>query len=219
MSNRKPHKFSLSSKDQSLCLFRNLLGKACLFRRQVLPLRHLLFLQCSSWRKYIGHRYSVVHDSRYSRAISELQVIDWENCAVQFRQGFIDCFVSVGFCLCCFHVLPAIVRYVSGPNNWRVWNYRSLNLEGVKSMRMWMVDPKIMCRNHLLEEHAEIHLFVWNIDRQHSVKGYLDKGLLETHNLYARHAELAQELKRRGYHHNSELECKMETSREGWFNR
>jgi hypothetical protein len=82
-----------------------------------------------------------------------------------------------------------------------------------------MVDPKIMCRNHLLEEHAEIHLFVWNIDRQHSVKGYLDKGLLETHNLYARHAELAQELKRRGYHHNSELECKMETSREGWFNR
>jgi hypothetical protein len=29
---------------------------------------------------------------------------------------------------------------------------------------MWMVDPRIMCRNHLLGEHAEIHMFVWNID-------------------------------------------------------
>ena len=50
-------------------------------------------------------------------------------------------------------------------------------------MRMWMVDPKIMYRNHLLGEHAEMHLFVWNIDRQHSVRGYIAKGLLETHNL------------------------------------
>ena len=75
-------------------------------------------------------------------------------------------------------------------------------------MRMWMVDPKIMCRNHLLGEHAEIHMFVWNIDRKRSVKGYLDKGLLETHNLYTRHAELAQELRRRGYKHNSELDAK-----------
>lgn len=72
-------------------------------------------------------------------------------------------------------------------------------------MRMWMVNPKIMCKNHLLGEHSEIHLFVWNIDAGHSVKGYLDNGLLEIHNLYYRHEELAQELKRRGYKHNSEL--------------
>jgi hypothetical protein len=78
----------------------------------------------------------------------------------------------------------------------------------VKVMRMWMVDPKIMCRNHLLGEHAEIHLFVWNIDRNRSVKGYLDKGLLETHNLYNRHEELAHELRRRGFKHNSELDVK-----------
>ncbi len=75
-------------------------------------------------------------------------------------------------------------------------------------MRMWMVDPKIMCRHHLLGEHAEIHMLVWNIDRKRSVKGYLDKGLLETHNLYARHAELAQEFRRRGYQHNSKLDVK-----------
>lgn len=71
-----------------------------------------------------------------------------------------------------------------------------------------MVNPKIMCRNHLLGEHAEIHLFVWNIDRKHSIKGYINKGLLETHNLYNRHEELAQELRRRGYRHNSELDAK-----------
>jgi hypothetical protein len=78
----------------------------------------------------------------------------------------------------------------------------------VKIMRMWMVDPKIMCRNHLLGEHAEIHMFVWNIDRKHSVKGYIANGLLETHKLYTRHEELAQELRRRGYQHNSELDVK-----------
>ena len=75
-------------------------------------------------------------------------------------------------------------------------------------MRMWMVDPRIMCRNHLLGEHAEIHMFVWNINRKRSVKGYVAKGLLETHNLYDRHEELAQELRRRGYQHNSELDAK-----------
>lgn len=25
-------------------------------------------------------------------------------------------------------------------------------------MRMWMVDPKIMCRKHLLGEHLELHM-------------------------------------------------------------
>jgi hypothetical protein len=75
-------------------------------------------------------------------------------------------------------------------------------------MRMWMVNPQVMCRNHLLGEHAEIHMLVWNIDRNHSVKGYLDNGLLETHNLYNRHEELAQELRRRGYQHNSPLDVK-----------
>jgi hypothetical protein len=75
-------------------------------------------------------------------------------------------------------------------------------------MRMWMVEPRIMCRSHLLGEHAEIHMFVWNIDRKHSVKGYLTKGFLETHNLYRRHEELAQELAKRGYRHNSPLDSK-----------
>jgi hypothetical protein len=50
-----------------------------------------------------------------------------------------------------------------------------------------MVNPKIMCRQHLLGEHVEIHMFIGTLNRKKSVKGYLEKGLLEIHNLYARH--------------------------------
>lgn len=68
-----------------------------------------------------------------------------------------------------------------------------------------MVDPRIMCRQHLLGEHAEIHMFVGTISRGNSVKGYLKKGLLEVHSLYNRHDELAKEMKRRNYRHYSEI--------------
>jgi hypothetical protein len=77
---------------------------------------------------------------------------------------------------------------------------------------MWMVNPRIMCRQHLLGEHAEIHMFIGTISRGKSVKGYLEKGLLEVHNLYARHEELAEEMKRRGYHHHSDVEEKWKSA-------
>ena len=57
-------------------------------------------------------------------------------------------------------------------------------------MRMWMVNPRIMCRQHLLGEHVEIHMFIGTINRRKSVQGYLEKGLLEIHNLYNRHEDL-----------------------------
>ena len=68
-----------------------------------------------------------------------------------------------------------------------------------------MVNPRIMCRQHLLGEHVEIHMFIGTINRNKSVKGYLQKGLLEVHNLYARHADLVEEMKRRGYNHCSKV--------------
>ena len=71
-----------------------------------------------------------------------------------------------------------------------------------------MVNPRIMCRQHLLGEHAEIHMFIGTISRKKSVKGYLKKGLLETHNLHNRHEELVKEMKRRGYNHYSEVDEK-----------
>jgi hypothetical protein len=75
-------------------------------------------------------------------------------------------------------------------------------------MRMWRVNPKIMCRQHLLGEHAEIHMFIGTLNRKKSVKGYLSKGLLEIHNLYSRHAKLVQEMKQRNYKHHSEIKNK-----------
>jgi len=75
-----------------------------------------------------------------------------------------------------------------------------------------MVNPRIMCRQHLLGEHAEIHMFIGVISRGKSVKGYLEKGFLEVHNLYSRHEELVEEMKRRGYHHSSDVEEKWRTA-------
>jgi hypothetical protein len=75
-----------------------------------------------------------------------------------------------------------------------------------------MVNPRFMCRQHLLGEHAEIHMFIGTISRGKSVKGYLEKGLLEVHNLYSRHEELVEEMKRRGYHHQSDVEEKWRTA-------
>lgn len=73
---------------------------------------------------------------------------------------------------------------------------------------MWMVNPKVMCRNHLLGEHVEVHMFAWNIDNKRAIDGYLANGLLEIHNLYCRHEEIKKEMMRRGYKHNSPLDQK-----------
>jgi hypothetical protein len=73
---------------------------------------------------------------------------------------------------------------------------------------MWMVDPRIMCRQHLLGEHVEIHMFIGTLNRGKTVEGYLEKGLLEVHNLYSRHQELVEEMKLRGYNHHSDVDTK-----------
>lgn len=72
-------------------------------------------------------------------------------------------------------------------------------------MRLWMVDPRIMCRKHLLGEHVECHMFVGAINKGTSIRGYLEKGILEIHSLNRRHDALAREMKRRGMRHKSPL--------------
>lgn len=72
-------------------------------------------------------------------------------------------------------------------------------------MRQWMVDPKIMCRKHLLGEHVEHHMFVGTINKGISIAGYLRDNLLEPASLHDRHAELVLEMERRGYNHKSPM--------------
>ena len=71
-----------------------------------------------------------------------------------------------------------------------------------------MVDPKIMCRNHLLGEHLECHMFAGSIKRGHNLEGFLKNNLLEPMSLEKRHAQLVEEMEKRGFNHKSPLEIK-----------
>ena len=69
-----------------------------------------------------------------------------------------------------------------------------------------MVEPNILCRQHLLGEHNELHMFVGVLKRDFSVTGYLENNLLEVCSISDRHSELVSEMLKRGYNHNSPLE-------------
>lgn len=72
-------------------------------------------------------------------------------------------------------------------------------------MRMWMVDPRGMCRKHLLGEHVETHMLLGSMNKGISMDGYVRNNLAEPAKLAARHDALATEMKRRGYRHQSPL--------------
>jgi hypothetical protein len=66
---------------------------------------------------------------------------------------------------------------------------------------MWMVNPRCLCRKHLLGEHGEIHKHKHNFEKKHSMTGRI--GQIEPASMEARHDELAIEMVRRGYNHKS----------------
>jgi hypothetical protein len=70
---------------------------------------------------------------------------------------------------------------------------------------MWMVDPKIMCRKHLLGEHVEHHMFIGSLRKKLSMDGYVANNLMEPLSLSKRHAELVVEMLVRGFKHHSPL--------------
>lgn len=72
-------------------------------------------------------------------------------------------------------------------------------------MRMWMTPVDIMCRQHLLGEHNEIHMFIGTVKKGKSLKGYVDNNLLAWSAIYGRHEQLKNEMLLRGYKHNSNI--------------
>lgn len=81
-------------------------------------------------------------------------------------------------------------------------------------MRIWGIEPEILCRNHLLGEHRELHA-IWTILTKHR-KGYSRhpevlrwKGKLKA--LYLRHSKLVEEFCQRGYNHGSNLRAVLAT--------
>ena len=72
-------------------------------------------------------------------------------------------------------------------------------------MRMWMVEPDLLCRKHLMGEHVELHMLVGSLNKGKSVKGFVRGGLIEVQSVRDRHEQLASEMTRRGYNHKSPL--------------
>lgn len=68
-------------------------------------------------------------------------------------------------------------------------------------MRMWKVDPRKMCRKHLLGEHVEMHMAVGSINKGIAIH----PDMAEVHHIQTRHDQLAEEMVRRGYKHKSPL--------------
>ena len=72
-------------------------------------------------------------------------------------------------------------------------------------MRMWMVDPRILCRKHLLGEHVELHMAAAWLRLGKRIDGWVSGNCMEPLSIGARHKALAAELTRRGYKHRSPL--------------
>jgi len=85
-------------------------------------------------------------------------------------------------------------------------------------MRMWMVKPELMCRKHLLGEHVEIHMLIGSINKNKSLKGFIEKELIEPQNIIKRHEELSNEMTKRGYKHKSPIDNNFSTNIKGFVN-
>lgn len=73
-------------------------------------------------------------------------------------------------------------------------------------MRMWLINPKYLCRLHLLGEHFEIHKALGNLRNSGGwVRNLVLKGFLEPQNFKKRHDILVKEMVKRGFKHNSPL--------------
>ncbi len=81
-------------------------------------------------------------------------------------------------------------------------------------MRVWDLQPKHLCRKHLLAEHRELH-GLWNILTKHKGKGGYSRHpetlrwVGKTGALYERHAILVREFMRRGYRHYTPLDKRL----------
>ena len=68
-----------------------------------------------------------------------------------------------------------------------------------------MVDPKILCRNHLLGEHLELHILASKLNEGRKIAGFIAHGLVDPALAAGRHEELVKEMRRRGYKHASPM--------------
>ena len=70
---------------------------------------------------------------------------------------------------------------------------------------MWMVDPSLMCRQHLLGEHGELHKFLPSWKKHYKIDRRIDGNAIEPKSYKRRHEQLVKEMIKRNYNHNSPL--------------
>jgi len=83
---------------------------------------------------------------------------------------------------------------------------------------MWKVNPELLCDKHLLGEHVEMHMFAGCLRKGTSLKGYLERGLVEIDKILVRHDILAIEMRKRGMKHKSPLAYVWQTRVAGYVN-
>jgi hypothetical protein len=81
-------------------------------------------------------------------------------------------------------------------------------------MRIWDVPPAILCRQHLLGEHRELHA-LWTILTENK-NGYRNhpetkRWAGKEKALFLRHEEEVREMQKRGYAHHSPLDGTLAT--------
>ena len=84
-------------------------------------------------------------------------------------------------------------------------------------MRMWMLPPHTLCRQHLLGEHYEIHMLAGYVRNGRKLKGF--EPFVETHNLFTRHSAIAVEMRYRGYNHKSPLDLPDKVANFGYVDK
>ena len=67
-----------------------------------------------------------------------------------------------------------------------------------------MVQPALMCNQHLLGEHVELHMLVSTINSGKSINGYLN-GLIDPGLIQSRHDQIAVEMILRKMNHHSPI--------------
>jgi hypothetical protein len=92
-------------------------------------------------------------------------------------------------------------------NDEELAGFEPLTYDG--GVRIWDVDPALLCRSHLLGEHRELHA-LWTILSEDR-RGYRNhpetvrwEGKLAA--LYSRHERLVAEMAARGFKHHSPLD-------------
>jgi hypothetical protein len=70
---------------------------------------------------------------------------------------------------------------------------------------MWMIDPRYLCRKHLLGCHLEHHMFLGALKKGKRLKGFFLNNCFEPKSLKSSHDELVLEMQHRTYNHQTPI--------------